>query len=243
MRSQFSRTAAIFFNPETLVPFLLGSVFLAVLGNAVWQIALDFFMQLTGGNTTLAALQIAVGSLLIFSFSVLLFARGLRRMEPQILPGAHTPSKHRGLILLVSREATCRVAIEYHQPELKYCWLLHSNESRQIAIDLREEFEAQGITFNLILVENVYNPVEFFHTVRRIYASLPPNCDPQDVIADYTGMTAHGSVGMVLAGISAPPYTPLQYTPAQPEDPTKSMAPIEIVLRPKRSIEAKDATS
>jgi hypothetical protein len=36
MRSHFSRTAAIFFNPETLLPFLIGSIFLAVLAPS-WE--------------------------------------------------------------------------------------------------------------------------------------------------------------------------------------------------------------
>lgn len=54
---------------------------------------------------------------------------------------------------------------------------------------------------------------------------------PDDIIADFTGMTAQASVGMVLASLSV--QSPLQYTPAQSQDgkPTgRSLNPIEITL-------------
>jgi len=231
MRSQFSRAAAIFFTPQTLLPFLLGSVFLAVLGNAVWQILLDFFVQRTG-NTTLAAIQIALGALLIFVLSVLLFARGLRKLEPRMIADARIPAKHRGLILLVSKDVPCQVAIQHHLPVLERCWLICSDESREMAESLQKTFAQQQLAFKLIHVGNVYDPLEFYQHGRRIYAQLPLGWSPQQIMADYTGMTAHASVGLVLASLAASPNTPLQYTPADPNHPGASLTPIEIVLRP-----------
>lgn len=230
MRSQFSRTAAIFFNPETLLPFLLGSIFLAVFSNAIWQILFDFFVQHTDGNTTLAALQIGVGALIVFIASVLLFARGLRRMEPQVLDKAQIPAKHQGLILLVSNENACEVAITHHTPDLKTCWLLYSEKTRAIALSLEAKFATEKIDFKQIPIENIYDPKEFYKKIRRIYATLPQSLRPQEVIADYTGMTAHASVGMVLATLTASTAVPLQYTPVNPNRLNESLAPMEIVL-------------
>jgi len=232
MRSQFSRAAAIFFNPQTLLPFLFGSVFLAVLGSAVWQILLDLVGKLTGGNTTLAAILIGLGSLLIFLVSVRLFAQGLRKLEPQTIADAQIPSKHRGLILLVSQKVPCQIAIQHHLPTLERCWLLYSAESQDMADFLQNAFSQFELAFKLIRVNDVYNPLEFYQHVRRIYAQLPQGWSPQQVIADYTGMTAHGSVGIVLASLAASPHTPLQYTPADPNHPGASLTPMEIVLRP-----------
>jgi hypothetical protein len=225
MRSHFSKTAAIFFSPETLLPFLMGSVFLAVLGNAVWQILLNLL-----GTTTFAVAQIALGSILIFLLSVLLFARGLKHLESDTLPNARIPRQHPGLILLVSREQPCRIAIQYHLPTLNQCWLLCSHETRSIATTITQEFTAQSIQFTTLIVNNIYDPLEYYQQIKRIYDHLPKGWTVKDVIADYTGMTAHGSVGMVLASLS--PNAPLQYTPAHPTKPNESLTPIEITLKP-----------
>jgi hypothetical protein len=231
MRSQFSKTATIFFTPQTLLPFLLGSIFLAVLGNAIWQILLNFVSQYTKGDTTWASAQIALGALLIFTLSVLLFAQGLRQLDPQTIADARIPAKHRGLILLVSREVPCRVAIQHHLPRLERCWLLCSDETRSIAESLQNSLAQEKLTFKLIHINDVYDPMEFYQHGRRIYAQLPPDWSPQQIISDYTGMTAHASVGMVLASLFPSPNAPLQYTPAHPDQPGESLTPIEIVLR------------
>lgn len=143
------------------------------------------------------------------------------------------PKKHRGLILLVSRQIPCRTAIHYHLPELKYCWLLHSAQTEPDARALRQESTAQGIQFNTIQVNDINDPLEYYQYIQKIYANLPTPLSPQDVIADYTGMTAHGSVGMVFA--SRKYQSPLQYTPINPNSAKESLAPIEIVLKPKRN--------
>jgi CRISPR-associated protein (Cas_Cas02710) len=231
MRSQLSKTAALFFNPETLLPFLFGSVFLAVLGSAVWQILLDFFTARNNNNTTLAALQIGIGALLIFVTSLFLFTRGLDRLNPQTLADARIPQKHRGLILLVSNLEPCQVAIQHHQGRLERCWLLYSEKTRPIAEALQSQYANKTLAFKLIPIDDVFDPKAYYYPVRQIYSQLPTTWSPQDIIADYTGMTAHGSVGMVLASFAPFPHGPLQYTPANPQNPKESLSPIEIVLK------------
>ncbi|WP_250565894.1 CRISPR-associated protein [Adonisia turfae] len=229
MRSPFSKAASIFFNPETLLPFLIGSIFLAVLGSAVWEVLFSLVTDLNDNNALAAAVQLAIGSLLIFLLSVLLFARGLKQLEPETLADARTPIKHRGLILLVSREEPCRVAIQHHADRLERCWLLHSDQTKAMAVAIADTYSGNRMSFKLIHVNDIYDPMEFFQHIRRIYDQLPIGWLPQQVMADYTGMTAHGSVGMVLASLS--PKAPLQYTPVNPNRSNESMTPIEIALR------------
>lgn len=224
MRQNLSRTVQIFFSPETFVPFLIGSTFLAVLGNAITQVLFNLW-----GDSTQAAIAIAVGAVLIFAMSVALFAKGLEKIEPTTLPGTRQPKKYQGLVLLVSREKPCQVAITYHVPELQHCWLLCSVQTRSIAESLVSTFSSKHkIQFNIVVINDVYDPWEYYQEVRKIYRNLPNGLLKERVIADYTGMTAHGSVGIVLSSLAV--KSPLQYTPAHPNDPRESLEPIEIIL-------------
>lgn len=227
MQNNFSKAAKIFFNPETLIPFIIGTMFLSVLGNALTQLLFNIF-----GTTTSAAVGIALGSVLIFIFSVWFLARSLAKMRsPEIDLGKIPPKKHKGLMLLVSRDEPCRKAIEYHLPQLEYCWLICSSQSIDIAKKLKQDFPQLKI-YDPIVVNDIYDPLEFYHVVRKIYKNLPKGWTIEDAIADFTGMTAQASVGMVLASLSV--QSPLQYTPAESNDaqPTgRSFNPMEITLK------------
>jgi hypothetical protein len=227
MRTNFSQVARVFFTPETLFPFIIGAIFLAVLGNSVTQILFSVF-----GTSAEASLYIALGSVLIFGSSVWLFGKGLEKLRsPQMNLNKQPPIKHQGLILLVSRLEPCKAAIDFHSPVLKCCWLICSTTTLSIANELKQEFPNIKIPAPIV-VNDVYDPIEFFQEIKRIYRDLPEGWTEEEVIADFTGMTAQASVGMVLASLS--PEHQLQYTPAEFSDgkPTgRSLMPIEIVLK------------
>ncbi|WP_243147458.1 CRISPR-associated protein [Scytonema sp. UIC 10036] len=205
MRNNIAQTAKIFFNPETLIPFFIGSIFLSVLGNAVTQILSNVV-----GTSTPAALKIIVGSVLILLFSVLGVARSLTfRRSPQIDLDKLPPVKHKGLMLLVSREEPCRKAIEYHLPQLERCWLICSSQTLDLAKKLKQDFPNLTIP-EPVIINDIYDPLEFYQEVRKIYKYLPQEWMVEDVIADFTGMTAQGSVGMVIASLYE--QSSLQYT-------------------------------
>ena len=67
MRSSLAQSIKLFFSPETIAPFLLGSVVLAVFGNAVYDILKNAF-----GTETPALIRIRVIALLILILSVVL---------------------------------------------------------------------------------------------------------------------------------------------------------------------------
>lgn len=236
MRNSFTQAIKIFFNPETIVPFILGSVFLAVFNSAVYDILKNSF-----GSQTPTLILVAIGSLLMLFLCIVcvswLVSRRLARFAqlPVDLAGRE-PKKHRGLILMVSQPDPCEQAIRYHLPRLKRCWLVCSVQTLEIAEKLRQKFP-QVCQDTPIVISDIYNPLEFCTCINKIYRDrLPQGWAESDVIADFTGMTAHGSVGMVLATLGTD--RPLQYTPAKLDPDTRRpiapMDPIEIALRPRR---------
>lgn len=229
MRTNYSQVARIFFTPETLFPFFIGAIFLSVVGNSVTQILFKLF-----GDSVNAAFCILLGAILIFLMMLWLFAKGLEKLRsPQVSLDKQPPIKHRGLILLVSRLEPCKTAIAYHSPVLERCWLICSQTTLEIAKELKQDFSQLKIG-DSIVVNDVYDPIEFAQKVKGIYRNLPDGWSGEDIIADFTGMTALGSVGMALACLSSGHQ--LQYTPAELKDDGKqtgrSLKPIEIVLKP-----------
>jgi hypothetical protein len=235
MRNSFIQAIKIFFSPETILPFMLGSIFLAVLGNAVYDI-----LKNSLGSATPALVRIAIGSLLIFFASVgfvswLVSKRLSRLSSGNSVLGNRRPQKHRGLILLVSNEEPCQQAIRYHLPKLQRCWLVCSAQTLPIAEKLRQEFP-MVCQDTPVVINDIYDPLEFRIRINEIYLKrLPVTWAETDVIADYVGTTAHGSVGMVLAALGTD--RPLQYTPAKLDPDTRKpigcLDPIEIVLQPR----------
>ena len=193
MPRSLSQTARVFFNYETLIPFLLGSVFLSVLSNAVYQVFTNWF-----GTTTPVAIGIGLGALAIFALALWAFARAVDRMILRPMGGFHArrPAPRKGLILImVSRLEPSRKAVEYHGDTLLQCWLICSPRTLPLARQLAGEFTR--LTFpEPVVVNDINDPLEFRACVERIYERLPDGWQPGDVIADYVGMTAHGSVGM-----------------------------------------------
>jgi hypothetical protein len=232
MQSNFSQAAKRFFNPETLIPFLIGAIFLSVLGNAISDILKAFI-----GDTTEGAVKIAISSVFIFAFSVWLVEKSLTKNSPPMDLGKSSPQQHKGLILLVSREEPCRKAIEHHLPQLEKCWLICSSQSLNTAKQLQQNFPQIKMPEPLV-INDIYDPIEFARVVRNIYDNLPSQWTKDDIIADCTGMTALGSVGTALASLLMK-QSRLQYTPAELRngEPTGNcLSPIEIVLKEKRLV-------
>lgn len=232
MRNTLSQAIKIVFSPETILPFLVGSVFLSVFGNAIYDICKNIF-----GTTTPGLLKIAAISLFILVVAVLIvwwvitqrFAR-LPIEVPFEVQQKALDRRYKGLILLVSNVETCQTAIRFHQSMLKRCWLICSPKTLDQAKELRRQFPQ--CVDEPIVVNDVYDPVVFYQRINEIYQTrLPNGWQESDIIADYTGMTAHASVGMVLACVGT--NRPLEYTPAKTDRQDKiagSLSPIKVTL-------------
>jgi CRISPR-associated protein (Cas_Cas02710) len=228
MRNNLSQAIQVFFNAETLLPFFIGSLFLAILGNSIYDILKNWI-----GTDTASLLRIAGIALLIFILAVSITVYTVNRRSNRlksIIPGTRPPRQFRGLILLVSRAEPCLTAIKYHLPTLQQCWLICSSDTLKTTQQLINEYP--HICANQpIIINDIHDPIEYRNAITKIYENhLPKGWTDQDVIADYTGMTAHGSVGMVLACMGL--NRPLQYVPVATDANQEafSLDPIEITL-------------
>jgi hypothetical protein len=234
MRNTISQSLKIFFSPETIAPFLIGSLCLAILGGAVYDMLKNSF-----GATTPDLVRIAIITLMILLFAIgvvsWIIAQRLARIPLNIpfqVKQKQLNQQYRGLILLVSRSEACEVAIRFHLPRLQRCWLVCSTQTLELAQQVRQQFPMVCVD-QPIVINDVYQPLEVYVRLREIYRDrLPDGWQDADVIADYTGMTAHASVGVVLACVGTP--RPLQYTPAKLDAQGRaigSLSPIRILLR------------
>jgi hypothetical protein len=227
------RAIKTFFNVETITPFLIGSLCLGIFSNAIY----DLIKKSLGESIPNFAL-IALSAFLIFILAAVFFSWRLSRISQvktdPLLATKDRPQRHKGLILLVSRQQTCQVAIDFHLPELKQCWLICSTKSQPEAQVIRSMYVNQVVIDEPIVINDVYDPVEYARAIDRIYTKdLPKDWQESDIIADFAGMTANGSVGMAL--ICYYNNRSLQYTPAVMDKVTGqitgSAEPIEIKLQ------------
>jgi hypothetical protein len=236
MRNTLSQAIKIVFSPEAILPFLVGSVFLAIFGNAVYDIFKNIF-----GTTTPDLVKIGAIALLILAAAVgavgWVISQRLSRLPIDIpfeVQQKALDRQYPGLILLVSKPEACETAIRFHLGKLKHCWLICSPQTLEQAQALCQKFP-QVCVDQPIVVNDIYNPLAFRACINAIYRDrLPKGWQDSDVIADYTGMTAHASVGTVLACVGT--ARPLQYTPAKFDRQDKivgSLNPIRIWLHQK----------
>jgi len=233
MRNTFSQAIKIVFSPETILPFLVGSVSLAVFGNAVYDIFKNIFGTTTSDLVKIGAIAlfILIGAVVMVAWVV---AQRLSRLPINIpfeVQQKALKLKSKGLILLVSNAEACTTAIRFHQPTLECCWLICSPQTLDKAEELCRQFPRICID-QPIVVNDVYDPLKFRECINGIYTTrLPRGWQESDVIADYTGMTVHASVGMVMACWEK--NRPLQYTPAKSDrqhNIVGSLSPIKVIL-------------
>ncbi|MGI8551367.1 MAG: CRISPR-associated protein [Dehalococcoidia bacterium] len=227
MRDDFVRVARSFFNSEAILPFLFGAMTLSVLGNAVFGLLTKRF-----GSSYYSLGAIALGTFLILLAATWVVTLALSRRRGALAAvEPRAPRTRKGLILLIGQPDPARKAIGYHSETLTHCWLICSDQTKESAQLVRSEFPSIDIP-PPITVDDVHNPEVFFKAVREIYRKGQAEGLAEDeIIADYTGMTASASVGMVLACLT---NRPLQYMqPASVNarlQGTKPGDPIEIAL-------------
>lgn len=224
-KDRFSTAFRVFTTPEAFLPFLLGSISLGVLSNATYGLLTNAL-----GTTGWALIGLIGGVLAIFLLCVWAFAMVVAQIGRPLSAYTRAPAKHKGLILLVSRLEPCEKAITYHTPILQRVWLLCSAQTLPIAQQIQNA-KCEFLIHDPLVINDLHNPIEVKGRIEDIYASLPSEWEESDLIADYTGMTAHCSVGVALACLS--PTRHLQYTPAafdENRNPTGSLEPIEVWL-------------
>jgi len=227
-RVAFSRAFRAFFTTEAVATFVVGAVGVAVLGNAVSDLLKKWLGDDTPGLLQVAGLAVVVpvAGVILFAWVLARTGRSVAKLDKQ--PPAACP----GLIFLVGRAEVFEKAVGPHESVLRHVWLVHSPESFPEAERIAAGQRAKGRHVSLSAVADVHDPDGFLRAVRGVYAGLPTDLDPGQVIADYTGMTAHASVGLTLACLEA--GAPMQYTPQATRGlvpGTESLQPFRVMIR------------
>ncbi len=207
---------------ETRVPvlFLIGSLALAILGNAVYELLTGVF-----GATPQFLIALIAGAVMIFAFVVVGFQRLLRgfkrRRGTTVEPDRQAPP-HRGLILPVSPNPQAADAdiIAWHQRDatLRHCWLLASPsvaDSERFR-DLKQNLLEQNVTPHVVLLDDVLRANQVYAKVREAINQAVPVGDAWPLIADITGGNKVMTAGILLACLDA--GVPVQYWVAPRND-------------------------
>ena len=226
----FSRGVKTILNVQNITPFLVYYLCAGIFSSTLYEL-----IKTTIGNSTPNLLLFAIISLTIFlSFAAFLGHKFDRESKPKFDMSSDKkhPERHKGLILLVSRQQPCQIAIDFHIGTLEQCWLICSMKTLPVAQAIESMYRDRVIFHDLKVINDIYDPTEYFRAIDPIYERLPTGLQESDIIADFSGMTANGSVGMALA--CAKNNRPLQYTPATVDKDgniTGSAEPIEIKLQ------------
>lgn len=203
------------FSGKKLSYFILGWIVLGVLGNAVFSFFTKLIETYLISNQYIVWILTGLLALSVLWFAITQLRKNLYKQTTKLLANTTHPKKHKGLIVLVSRIEPSQKAINWHLGTLEYCWLICSNSSKETAEELKKEFRSkiqEEINITEVKDEEVYEPIVFKKVVDEIFEKLPPNLKEEDVILDFTGMTALASVGSVLAFVGSEKI--IQYIPA-----------------------------
>lgn len=214
---------SLLFSTEMFIPFVFGGIALSILGNSVFSLLTNW---LTTSNWGL--IRISLGAFVFIVGSGWLLRKFLYRHQLNGLSiGKKQPDKRKGLILLVSNISTCRKAIEWHQDILDKCWLICTQKSEKIGDELKEDFENISTEFEIITIadKDIFDPLIFKNEVESIYSNLPQFFTENDIILDFTGMTAVASVGSVISCLGK--NRPIQYIPAPYNEKLKAVEPLD----------------
>lgn len=217
-----------FFTPAAIGKFVFGAVCVAVVGNTVTDLLKKWLGDDVSGLWKILGLAVVVlgGAVFLLWWAFNRSARTVAKLDKE------SPAACPGLIFLVGRRDVFDKAVVPHEPKLQHVWLVHSPETLSEAEKIAAGEREKGRLVNLLAVGDVHDPDVFLRVVRGVYGALPGGVAAADVIADYTGLTAHASVGMALACLEA--GAPLQYTPpanAGPGPVKESLPPFRVTIR------------
>lgn len=196
-------------DPGVPVLFLLGTVVLAVLGNAVYDLVMELTNPVRDEAMILRLALVSVGALVALLAVVvtiwLWFRLQRRRVAPEVAPAQLLDTGYAGLVIFVSERADAaeRTAIRYHleHATLRKLWLIVSQEARPKAQDLlrwvREQPHGDQVQVTQLPLADAFELVSAYAVL--VDALELAGADLDQVIVDITGGTKYMSSGAVLA--------------------------------------------
>lgn len=210
-----SELFALFFDPRVPVTFIIGSIVLAILGNAAYAL-----LVLVTGEQPQTLVAIVVAALLIFVFIIFGSWAWLRRQPRRTVTMSEElrARPHAGLVLCVSDPQHARAAIAFHRNggALRACWLITSPESQARANELAEWARGLGLRITLLPVDDAFASHQSYLAVKDALHQARRTRDSQPVIVDITGGPKPMTAGAVLACFEHD--APIQYMRTLYED-------------------------
>lgn len=239
---RFNELFQLFFDPKAPILFVIGSIALGVLGNAVYTL-------LTGalGVSDAALAGIIVGATLIFALTVLLFRWLVRRLGRIVRPNVSNEelaAPHSGLILLVganpSGSESRLIAWHAQQRTLRHCWLVVSPQVQHRIDSLEFELRERNAVPHRLEIGDVNQAGETYRAVRDGLIESQRLLRDAPVIVDITGGTKPMTAGAVLACLELD--APMEYLasvrlPDGRPDPQAETQPMLVrVLEPPQEV-------
>lgn len=198
----------LLFNPQVPLLFVLGSVVLALLGNAVY----DFAITLLGASLLSYAGLILVTGLLFIVLSNWFreLLRAVARRAPPVvkLPDEERSDPQPALVMLVGVGPRERgpewPVLEWHMRDstLRRCWLVVSPEGKQFAEDLRYELHARNVRAEIVEIAGANQAVSAHQAVLQAVGEARIRYEDR-IAVDITGGTKPMSAGAALACLEA----------------------------------------
>ncbi|HEU4326772.1 MAG TPA: hypothetical protein VFS21_26770 [Roseiflexaceae bacterium] len=197
---------------ETRVPllFLIGSLALAVLGNATYEL-----LTTTFGATPEFLIGLIASAILIFTFVALSFRRLLRALDARrvVVRNTVAPDQqaepHAGLILPVglNQSGPEQAIVAWHQRnvKLRHCWVLASPEVERSTKfgDLKQRLLEGNTTVHVVSLGDSIQADQVYSEVCAAIAAARRFPDASPLIADITGGTKAMTAGTLLACLAA----------------------------------------
>lgn len=210
---------APFLDSRAPTLFVIASLVLAMLGNALYELVLLMF-----GAQPITLIGIIVGSALIFPFLVWSIRRVIegiagKQQTIEVIP-AERIEPHSALVLPVGlrSQGPERAILEWHQSGrvLRDCWLIVSSQVRSDAqskvSDLTQWLIENNVDVHIIDIADATSLDETFRAAMQALREAHGPVQALPVVVDITGGTAVMSVGMALAARNW--NTPVRYYPA-----------------------------
>lgn len=229
---------------ETRAPllFLIGSLALAILGNAVYELLTSTF-----GATPVFLIALVVSAVLIFAFVTVAFRRLLQALEQRrVLTGTGVAADqeadpHAALILPVglNPRGAEKAIIRWHQrgATLRHCWMLVSPQAVQDEKfgDLRQLLLDHGATPHIVTLDDAIQADKVYTKMLEAIAEARSYPDTIPLIADITAGTKAMTAGTLLACLETGVATQYWSVPRDKDGNPRMIdegRPMTVVIKP-----------
>lgn len=207
-----------FLDSRTPLLFIVASLVLASLGNALYELILMIF-----GQQPVTLVGIIIGTTLVFPFLFWSLRRAIERIAGQQqsvinIEQAEQIKPHNGLILPVGlrKDGPERTILEWHMQDatLRACWLVVSPRVKKEDKlgDLKQWLMERNVDVNTIDITDATSLEEAFRAGVQALREAHASSRALPVAVDITGGTAVMSVGLALAALNW--NVQVQYYPA-----------------------------